>query len=397
MSEALRATGAPLVYGLSAIAFILGLTSIKKVRTARRGPPLIGLGLCLAVVGVVFEVGTEGLWGFLPVLVGGGLVGGLFAARLPVTAAPARVAWIPALAGAAAAAAALGVLEPPADPIERSGAAMAAVASGASALLLGLGLTFGGKNTPRSSAAAALVVVLSGWATLLVGFALTNVILVIIGGVVGTAGIALGRIVGTASSQPFLRLVLGGVDASEHAGYTNVRSCSTEEAAMMLETADQVVIIPGFGMAGAQAQHAVHEMAEQLEKHGAKVIYAVHPTAGCVPGHMNIMLDEANVPRHLVVSTDAAGPFIKDADAIVVVGANDVVNPATSDTTSAVYGMEAPDLSAARTIFVIKRSLRPGARGVKNALFEQPNTTMIFGDAKRVMQSLVAELKGGAH
>ncbi len=397
MTETLRATGAPLVYVLSAIAFFLGLKSLVKLRTAGRGRPLVGLGLSLALLGAVFEIGVEPLVGLVPFVVVAAVVGAVLARSLPVPALAARVAWIPGLSGAAAALAGVGLLvgRTAADGALEITAAGLAVALGGAGLLLALGLLGQRRETAASNARAALVVILAGWAGAALGFALANVILVVVGAVAGTAGIAVGRIVGRAAGQSFGAL-LGGGRATEQSGYKDVRSCGTEEAAMILETASNVVVIPGFGMAAAQAQHAVKEMAELLEKKGAQVVWAIHPSAGCAPGHMNIVLDEANVARERVRELEDAREAVAAADAVVVVGANDVVNPAAAtDRQSPVFGLPVPDLTRQRSVFVIKRSLRPGATGVKNALFEQPNTTMIFGDAKKVAQALVAELKGG--
>ena len=163
---------------------------------------------------------------------------------------------------------------------------------------------------------------------------------------------------------------------------------------MVLENAHTVVIVPGYGMAVAQAQHAVHEIGKMLEQRGAKVFYAIHPAAGLIPGHMNILLDEAKVPAAQILEWQAANAKLAEADVALVVGANDIVNPATqNDPHSAVYGMPLLDVGLARSVFVIKRSLRPGAAGVKNALFERTNTTLIFGDAKKVLQAIGVELK----
>jgi NAD(P) transhydrogenase subunit beta len=149
-------------------------------------------------------------------------------------------------------------------------------------------------------------------------------------------------------------------------------------------------------MPAAQAQHAVKEVVEQLEKRGTSVSYVLHPAAGCLPGHMNIALDEANVSHDKFVDLEAARQLVPGADAVLAVGANDTINAAASvEAGGALSGLEALDLSDARAVFVVKRSLRPGAGGVRNPLFERPNTMMMFGDGKKVMQALVAELKGG--
>jgi len=328
-------------------------------------------------------------------------VGAVLALRLPAAPVPARVAFIPALAGAASglvAAAQIMALTTAALGPRRLIACAVAVIFGGVGLVLGLALSMRTRETARSTATAALVVFFAGWATAALGLAQSNAILLVIGGVAGTAGLALGRIVARAAGQSLVGLLVGAASGAERSGYSDVRSCGAEEAAMMLANASHLVIIPGFGMAAAQAQHAVKELGELVEKKGAKVTWVVHPSAGCLPGHMNIVLDEADVPHAKVLEVGAAGEAVKEADAALVVGANDVVNPAAmSDPASPIYGMVVPDLRHVRSVFVVKRSLRPGACGVRNALFELPNTTFIFGDAKRVTQALVAELKGGGH
>jgi NAD(P) transhydrogenase subunit beta len=344
------------------------------------------------------ERGLVGLPGLLPFVGIAAAVGALLGRALPVSPVPARLAWIPGLAAGAAALSAAGfwLSATRGTSVDRITAAVVALAAGGAALALGLGLAGARKETARGNALAALVVALAGLATTALGYALANLALLVVGGIAGTAGIALGRIVGAASDRSFSSLLFGG-GAAAAGEYAHVRSCGAEEAAMIIENAGRIVIIPGFGMAAAQAQHPLKEMTELLARKGAQVTWAIHPDAGCVPGHMNIVLDEANVPHEVVTELSRAAAEIATADAVVVVGANDVVNPAgAQDPASPVYGLPVPDLTRARSVFVIKRSLRPGAAGVKNALFEQPNTTMVFGDAKKVAQALVAELKSGA-
>jgi NAD(P) transhydrogenase subunit beta len=397
MSETFRATGAPLVYLASAVLLFLTLKAVAKVRIAGRGPVLGAIGLGLALLGAVFEVGPSAV---PPAMVAALLIGLALGAvagyRLKAGTEPARVAWIPALAAAAAGLAALGTLNAGGQAsIERT-AAGTAVVLGASGLVLGAVVALRGGQSVRVAAAAALSGVLAGWAAALEGFAIHNVILLVAGGVAGTASLALGRIIGRASSRSFTDALFSS--AADPSGYSNVRACGTDEASMVLETARTVLVVPGFGMPAAQAQHTVREVAEQLEKRGAKVVYVVLPSAGCMPGHINVALDEANVPHDKVADLGAAQALVPEADAVLVVGANDTVNAvAAADPKSPLFGLEALDLARARAVFVVKRSLRPGASGVKNPLFEQRNTLMMFGDGKRVMQALVAELKGAGH
>jgi H+-translocating NAD(P) transhydrogenase subunit beta len=395
--ETLRSTVAPLLYTAAAVCFFLAWKAMVKLRTSRRALPLVGAGAGLALAGTLAQYGVPPVSKILI-----GLVVGLAALSLPralpANAAPARVSWIPGLAGGASALHALGGLQAGSFAADRVFGGVVAAVLGAAALLLGVGLVLGKRETGRTSAGAALVVLLAGWSAGFLGLALGNLVLLVVGTVGGTAGLALGRSMGAAAGRSFGDMLFSSGPSADGAGYANVRTCGTEEAAMILETASNVVIIPGFGMAAAHAQHAVKEMAELLERKGARVVWAIHPSAGCMPGHMNVVLDEANVPHEPVRALDATREIIEAAEAVVVVGANDVVNPAArTDASSPLYGLESPDLSRARSVFVVKRSLRPGAAGVKNPLFEQQNTTMIFGDAKRVAQSLVSELKGGGH
>jgi NAD(P) transhydrogenase subunit beta len=398
-----QSTAAPLVYVASAVAFILGLGSVTKVRTSGRGVPLLGLGLALAVIGADLETGARvtSPTGFVLCAVLGGILGAVLASRLPTSSPPVRVSWIGGSVGAAGAIVAVLALDGDTYlSAAQSTALVFAGFSGAASLAISLAVTFRAKPKAGAIAGATLAAALAGFSTALLGFGLQNVVLLLAGGIAGTAGIALGRVVAAASDRTLGGLLFGSLPpaGAVSSGYTDVRSSGTEEAAMVLESASSVVVVPGYGMAVAQAQHAVKELVEILDKRGAKVTYAIHPAAGCVPGHMNALFDEANIPHDRLVEVGQAASFIEEADAVVVVGANDVVNPAAvSDPKSPVFGMEVPDLTKARSVFVIKRSLRPGAAGAKNTLFEQPNTTMIFGDAKRVVQALIAELKAGAH
>jgi len=397
MSETLRGTGAALVYLGAAVAVFLTLKAVAKVRIAKRGRVLASIALGLAVLGAIFELGTAHLSpALIGVVLGGLAVGAVAGSRGSSTPPASRVAWIAGLAGAAAALTAAGVVTESGLPLADTVVAGAAVVLGVVSLGLGLVVSLGGSLSVSATAAAALVAAFAGWAAALVGFAVENVILLVAGGVSGTAALALARLVARAANRGLGAALFGG--AADQSGYTNVRSCGTDEAAMVLETAGTVLLVPGFGMPAAQAQHSVKEVAEQLEKRGTRVVYAVSPSAGCLPGHMNIALDEANVPHEKIVDLSAAQDLVKAADAVLVVGANDTINArAATDRSSPLYGLAALDLETARSVFVVKRSLRPGAAGVKNALFERPNTMMMFGDGKRVMQALVAELKGGGH
>jgi NAD(P) transhydrogenase subunit beta len=267
------------------------------------------------------------------------------------------------------------------------------------ALVLGwlLVIPIGGADMP---VVVSLLNSYSGIAACAAGFVIGNNVLIIAGSMVGAAGLILTQIMCVAMNRSLLNVLVGGFGASDSGGssedarnYESVTSCGAEEAAMVLETAESVIFVPGYGLAVAQAQHAVRELASALEKRGAKVSYAIHPVAGRMPGHMNVLLAEADVPYEQLVEMDLINPEFKTTDAVIVIGANDVVNPAaTTQTDSPIYGMPILEAHHARTVFVIKRSLSPGYAGIKNGLFEMDNTMMVFGDAKKIVQGLVTEL-----
>lgn len=241
----------------------------------------------------------------------------------------------------------------------------------------------------------------SGMAASATGFVLNNNLLIISGALVGASGLILTQIMCVAMNRSLLNVLVGGFGVTDSGGgssgndeYQNITSCGPEEAAMTLEGAESVIIVPGYGLAVAQAQHVVREMADMLQKQGAKVSYAIHPVAGRMPGHMNVLLAEADVPYEQLVEMDQINPEFRTADVAIILGANDVVNPAASnDKTSPIYGMPILNAHEARSVFVVKRSLGAGYAGIKNTLFEGDNTTMIFGDAKQVIQGIVNELK----
>ncbi len=239
----------------------------------------------------------------------------------------------------------------------------------------------------------------SGLAAAATGFVVGNLLLIIAGALVGAAGLILTRIMCKAMNRSLPSVVLGGFGGEVGAPtgteeYQNVRAATPEEAAMVLEAAGSVVIVPGYGLAVSQAQHATRELADLLEQRGARVSFAIHPVAGRMPGHMNVLLAEAEVPYEKLVEMEQINPDLKDTDVALVLGANDVVNPAAETRKdSPIYGMPIVQVYNAKTVFIVKRSLGSGYAGVKNELFEAPNASMIFGDAKKVLQALVAELK----
>ncbi len=267
----------------------------------------------------------------------------------------------------------------------------------AAALLIGIILVvpIGGADMP---VVISLLNSLSGLAAAATGFALTNNLLIMAGTIVGAAGLILTQIMCKAMNRSLLNVLVGGYGgdgggAPEDQEYGHVVSGDAEEAAMVLEAAESVVIVPGYGLAVARAQHAVHEVAKALTGRGVQVRFGIHPVAGRMPGHMNVVLAEAEVPYEQLVEMDQINPDFSQTDVVIVVGANDVVNPAaSSDPTGPIGGMPILEVGRARRVFVIKRSLSPGYAGIKNELFEREHTVMLFGDAKEVLDALATEL-----
>ncbi|MES9956017.1 MAG: NAD(P)(+) transhydrogenase (Re/Si-specific) subunit beta [Sedimenticola sp.] len=246
----------------------------------------------------------------------------------------------------------------------------------------------------------------SGWAAAATGFTLGNNLLIIVGAIVGFSGAILSYIMCKAMNRSIINVVFGGFGSDAGAGDSagaqaaqkGVKSAAVDDAIYWMEDANKVIVIPGYGMAVAQAQHALKEMMELLEERGVEVKFAIHPVAGRMPGHMNVLLAEADIPYDHVLEIDEINPEFPTADVALVVGANDVVNPAAkTDTSSPIYGMPILDAAKARQVYFLKRSMNPGYSGVDNLLFYQDNTSLIFGDAKDTIEGMVTALKGGGH
>ena len=236
----------------------------------------------------------------------------------------------------------------------------------------------------------------SGLAACAAGFAINNNILIVAGSMVGAAGIILTNIMCKAMNRSLGHVLFSGFGAVKEATKVEgeVKPINSEDAFLILEAAQSVSFVPGYGMAVAQAQHVVRELGELLEKNGAEVTYAIHPVAGRMPGHMNVLLAEANVPYDQLVEMEDINPRIDKVDVAVVIGANDVVNPAArNDENSPIYGMPIINVDQAQTVFVLKRSMASGFSGVDNPLFFGDNTRMLFGDAKQSIAAVVAEFK----
>jgi len=484
-----------LLYMAAALAFVLGLKRLGRVRTARSGNALASTGMLIAVAATMFLVfGAASLPLVVGGLVLGGAAGAVLARRVPMTSMPELVALFNGLGGAASMLVALaevarftralstgvtsdratGVASEPVratlaegvgvlggvpfavavvvsvliGAVTLSGSLVAwgklsgrikqdrvgllgskpvnglllAVALGlaalagfgvsagwsigvvslclvVAALALGVGLVLpiGGADMP---VVISLLNAYSGVAAAATGFVLENNLLIVAGSLVGASGLILTQIMCRAMNRSLGNVLFAGYAASAPGtdeGYTGVKSTTAEELAMLLDSAQSVIIVPGYGLAVAQAQHKVRELAALLEKRGTDVRYAIHPVAGRMPGHMNVLLAEADVPYEQLFELDQINGEFARTDVVLVLGANDVCNPAAiDDPKSPIAGMPVLQVWEARTVVVVKRSLSAGYAGIKNPLFERDNTLMLFADVRAALEATVTELKSGA-
>ncbi len=447
-----------LIYITAAVLFILGLKMLGRANTARRGNQLSALAMLLAVVATLLLSGLSYVWIIVGVVIGaavgaylarsvkmtempelvalfngsGGLasllVGWVEYLRMPdagpITSVPIYAAVIIGAITVTGSVLAWAKLSErvPGKPIQfgsqqlvNAGILVAALALGVLfvinpagsypilLLIIVLGLALGVLAVlPIGGADMPIVISLlnsySGVAAAAAGFAIQNTVLIVAGAMVGASGLILTQIMCKAMNRSLANVLFSGFGSATTVGASSVegeiKPITAEDAYYILEGASNVLFVPGYGMAVAQAQHVVRELANLLEDNGAEVRYAIHPVAGRMPGHMNVLLAEANVPYEQLVEPDDVNPTMELIDVAVVIGANDVVNPAArEDEGSPLYGMPIINVDHARTTFVLKRSMNPGFAGVENPLFYKPNTRMLFGDAKATIGTLVAEFK----
>jgi H+-translocating NAD(P) transhydrogenase subunit beta len=448
----------PAIYLLASVGFILAVKWMNHPSTARRGVIIGEIGMVLAVVGTILRVDANYSLIFLGLAIGGA-IGIPLAYKTPMTSVPQLTALSHAFGAVASALigtaefyekaptgftmAALGTetflgfltttasiiafakLQElmPGRPLTYPGQNFVSLGTAAAAIILVIMMVFGTPAPwmfpafialslafgiflviPIGGADMPTVIALlnsyAGVAAAAMGFVLDNRLLIIAGALNGAAGLILSIIMCKAMNRSFTNVLFGafGQVAAGAAGKVEarpVRSASPEDAAAILENAQSVIIIPGYGMAVAQAQHKVRELYDILTKKGCEVRFAIHPVAGRMPGHMNVLLAEADIPYDKLLEMDEINGDFPNTDVALVIGANDVVNPlARTDKTSPIYGTPILDADKARTVMVIKRSMGVGFAGIDNELYYMPKTQMLFGDAKGFVAGIVKELQG---
>jgi NAD(P) transhydrogenase subunit beta len=421
-----RADWISAAYLAASILFILGLKRLSSPATARSGNRLAAVGMAIAIAATLFD---ERVVTFGWIVVGaaiGGIGGAIGARRVKMTAMPQMVALFNGLGGGAAALVAFGKLQEliSGSPVTLPGQRI--LTGGLAAVILALAVYLGtghesqpllvltmalsfvlGVQLVMAIGGADMPVVISllnaftGLATASTGFVLSNNVLIIAGTLVGASGTLLTQMMGRAMNRTILNVVFGAFGtgggaavAGAGAAAGQVRSTTPDDVAVMLAYARRVVIVPGYGLAVAQAQHTARELGDALESRGVDVRYAIHPVAGRMPGHMNVLLAEADVPYTSLYEMDDINPEFQRTDVSLVVGANDVVNPAARNTAgSPIYGMPILNVDQSGAVVVLKRSMNTGFAGIENELFFEPKTSMLFGDAKQSLQALVSAVK----
>jgi len=457
MIDLMNDTALPLAYLFAAACFVLALKWLSHPTTARRGVKAGELGMFVAVVATLFEFEIIEYQWIAIAIVAGVALGAPLGLLVPMTAVPQRTALSHAFG--AVAAGLVGTAEfylqrPAIDETTMVAIGLEVVLGfltftgsliaagklqgivrdqpwiypgqnvvnlsilGAALIMVGvlvarpdtaflfpimiaLSLVFGVLLVIRIGGADMPTVIsllnsFAGLSAAMMGFVLSNKLLIVAGALDGSSGLFLSIVMCKAMNRSFVNVLFGGFGAQATGGDARqrpVRSVDPEETAFLLDAARSVVIVPGYGMAAAQAQHKVRELSDALLKRGVDVRFAIHPVAGRMPGHMNVLLAEANVPYDQLYDLETINPELPQTDIVLVVGANDVVNPAArTQTDSPIYGMPILDADAAASIIVVKRSMRSGFAGVDNDLFYLDKTQMLFGDAKTVIGGVVDEL-----
>jgi NAD(P) transhydrogenase subunit beta len=449
-------------YLAASILFILGLRSLTKPDSARRGMQQAALGMLLAIVGTLTKHEIVDYRYIVAGLAVGSLIGYPLGVFVPMTAMPQRIAISHMFGALAATLVGIAEFYTLGNGAQVSHATMAALGfevmfgsltitgsflafSKLQELMRGVPITFKGQNAvngalfavtlglfvwlmyrPSTPWAFYLMCVLglcigvslvlpiggadmpvvisllnsyAGLASSATGFAIGNEVLIIAGALDGASGFILSMVMSKAMNRSFGNILFGAFGkpvekSAKLAAGLAVKPISAEDAAIQLAYARSVIVVPGYGMAVAQAQHAVRELADLVEKNGGEVRYAIHPVAGRMPGHMNVLLAEANIPYDKLKEMEEINGDFQNADVALVIGANDVVNPAArSDRSSPIYGMPILNVDQAKSIIVMKRSMNPGFAGIENELFYNDKTHMLFGDAKSSLEKLVTEVK----
>ena len=454
---------------ITGVLFIMALRGLSSPETSRMGNFFGITGMVLAIVVSILSVNIlfDNLIYFIIALSIGGIIGGIIAFRIPMTAMPQLVAGFHSLVGLAAVLVAVSAYYSPdsfglgtfqniktASIIEMGlGVSIGAITFTGSiiafmklqGLMSGSPITFPGQHylnavlgililsliiyliinqtsqifwilivaslligfliiIPIGGADMPVVISMlnsySGWAAAGIGFTLENTALIITGALVGSSGAILSYIMCKGMNRSFLNVILGGfgtdnssISSKDNVEQKPVKSGNAEDAAFLMKNASSVIIVPGYGMAVAQAQHALREMVDKLKKNDVKVSYAIHPVAGRMPGHMNVLLAEANVPYDEVFELDDINNDFANTDVAFVIGANDVTNPvAKTDPKSPIFGMPVLDVENCKSVLFVKRGMSPGYAGVDNELFYRDNTLMLFADAKKMTEDIVKNL-----
>lgn len=445
-----------LLYLVAAVAFILALKGLSSPKSARSGNLIGAVGALIGVTVVFLSNSLDNIVWILAVILVGVLISAPVARRVQMTQMPQLVALFNGVGGGAAAIVALLELQhadslgfliataftifigsvsfsgsvitflklqelmttrPVTFPGQQIVMGLVVVGAAASSVfvvmagdyrsaialtVLGLAggvlvvLPVGGADVPI---VISLLNALTGLAVAASGLVLGNTLLLVGGTLVGASGTILTRAMAQAMGRSVSNIIFGAFKGGSTAGSTEVsdrpvRSGSPDDVAILLGYANRVIVVPGYGLAVAQAQHTMSELAKALEAKGIEVIFAIHPVAGRMPGHMNVLLAEANVPYEVLQEMDEVNPQFKNADVALVVGANDVVNPAAKTTPgSPIYGMPILDAGLAKQVVFLKRSMRPGFAGIENELLYEPNTTLLFGDAKESLTKVLTAVK----